>query len=734
MKEKKTYIKHLTVAFYTLFFFAAYYFARSSTIFLRGEFRFNPNLIIWFCLLAGSIIYFPEFGKEDLNKVLSNKYDLNNDLFSLENLYFALKEIGRLILFMILSVLAFCTQELERLHMNFLEAGMLVIILCLAAAFLRYRFKGKERALDIRDIIILFLIAGIYYYFGFAINYRNIANPAGYVFHNVVILFIVLLLVLFITANLNITVIIGAIINPIWALIHYFVYQFRGSIFIPNDIRSLGTAVTVADRYEYFINSDIWRMCTFSFVIILLAANYKKVYVMQKRKVFSITGTVVLSLLIIIVYNINFIKLFNLPYAHYKQDEWYDGVGYTLGFIEVMKKNKVKAPDNYNEDTIRELALKYSKDMDGSDAVLPNIIVVMNEAYADLGDLGEIETNIDYMPYYHSLKTTSDTAVGRTLVSVLGGNTCQSEYEFLTGNSIEFAPNTFPYTSEISGDIYSVVTTLKSQGYHAIATHPNVSTNWKRNVVYKYLQFDDLYFIDDYEDSEHIREFVSDKALFDKILTWLDNSQPQFVFAVSMQNHGGYIEDTIREGEPFPVVIKGETAPEGIDEYLSLIYETDKAMEEFIEQLDMLERPTVFVMFGDHFPMMTDEFQEYIMDEGDWQSEFEKSQVQYATPYIVHANYDVDLSNIPEYMSVNYLATDILDACGLDMSPYNNYLLEMQQDIPALNAFGFKTKDNNWYKYSDEYPAEYAEKLTEYNILQYNSIYKNAIADMFAVD
>lgn len=715
LKEKKIYIKLLAAALYTLYFFVTFYFARSSALFLRGDFRLKPNLVIWLCLLAGSILYFSDY------KNIEFKMD-------------ALREIGRLFMFMALSVLAFCTQELEKLRMNFAEAGVLVILICLAATFLRYRFKGKERALDIRDIIILFLLAGIYYYFGFAINYKNISNPAEYVFHNVIILFIVLLLLLFITANLNITAIIGAIINPVWILIHYFVYQFRGSIFIPNDIRSLGTAVTVADQYSYAINSDIWRMCAFSWIIILLAVNYKKVYVMQKRKIFSITGTVVISLLIIIVYNIDFIKFFDLPYAHYKQEEWYDNVGYTLGFIEVMKKNKVKAPDNYNENTIRELAAKYSNDVENSDAVLPNFVVVMNEAYADLGDLGEIDTNIDYMPYYHSLTTTSDTAVGRTLVSVLGGNTCQSEYEFLTGNSLEFAPNTFPYTSEINGDIYSLVTTLRSQGYHAIATHPNVSTNWKRNVVYKYMQFDDLYFIDDYEDSEYIREFVSDKTMFDKILTWIDNSQPQFIFAVTMQNHGGYIEDAIRDGEPLPVVRKGAANTEGIDEYLSLIYESDKALKEFIEQLDALERPTVFVMFGDHFPMMTDEFEKYIVDEGNWQSEFEKLQAQYATPYIVHANYDVDLSNIPEYLSVNYLASDILDACGLDMPPYNNYLLDLQQDIPALNTLGFMTKDGRWYKYSDGYPAEYAEKFAEYNILQYNSIYKNAISDMFAAD
>lgn len=749
MKEGQVYKKVLLAAFYAVFLFCTFYFARSATFFLRGDFASLRNQVIWLCLLAGAIFFFPDYNESSFARLRDLLCKLGygpksflcdreeskeeNKGINLSPFALVMREAGRLILFEAMSVLAFCTQELERLHMPCQIAGLLVIILCMAAAAFRYNFKDQERALDIRDFITLFLLSGIYYYFGFAINYRNTSNPADYVFHNVAILFVVFLLILFISANLNITVVIGALINPVWALIHYFVYQFRGSIFIPNDIRSAGTAATVAGQYEYFINSDIWRMCAFSFVVILIAVNCKKVRVMEKRKVFSITGTLVLTVLIVGVYQSNFIKYMHLPYAAYKQDEWYDNVGYTLGFIEIMKKNKVDAPDNYDEAVIKELADRYSDAPIDPDVILPNIVVVMNEAFADLGDVGEIETNIDYMPFYHSLSTGRDTAVGRTLVSVLGGNTCQSEYEFLTGNSLEFTPNLFPYTTEIHGDIYSLVTTLKSQGYHATATHPNVGTNWKRNVIYRYMQFDDIYFIDDYEDSEYIREFVSDKTIFDKILTWIDEPQPQFVFAVTMQNHGGYIEDSIKDGEELPVVRKGITKTEGIDEYLSLIYESDKALKGFVKKLGELDRPTVFVMFGDHFPMMMNELMPPVETAGNYQSEFEKSQVQYATPYIVYANYDVDLSGIPEYLSVNYLGSNVLDACGLKKTAYDNYLLDMQEGITAFNAFGFKALDGKWYQYSDNYPAEYRQKFNEYNILQYNSRYKNAVPEMFAV-
>ena len=39
---------------------------------------------------------------------------------------------------------------------------------------------------------------------------------------------------------------------------------------------------------------------------------------------------------------------------------------------------------------------------------------------------------------------------------------------------------------------------------------------------------------------------------------------------------------------------------------------------------------------------------------------------RYMTPYVMWANYDVDLSSMPELTSANYLAGQMLSALGLD--------------------------------------------------------------------
>ena len=48
--------------------------------------------------------------------------------------------------------------------------------------------------------------------------------------------------------------------------------------------------------------------------------------------------------------------------------------------------------------------------------------------------LGDFTTNEDYMPYLHSLQNGAEnTVTGYLNVSVCGGNTANTEFEFLTG-------------------------------------------------------------------------------------------------------------------------------------------------------------------------------------------------------------------------------------------------------------------------------------------------------------
>ena len=71
----------------------------------------------------------------------------------------------------------------------------------------------------------------------------------------------------------------------------------------------------------------------------------------------------------------------------------------------------------------------------------PTIIVVMSESYADLSVVGDFSTNREATPFYDSL--TENTMKGYALSSVFGAKTPNSEWEFMTGNSMAFPAGRF---------------------------------------------------------------------------------------------------------------------------------------------------------------------------------------------------------------------------------------------------------------------------------------------------
>jgi hypothetical protein len=60
----------------------------------------------------------------------------------------------------------------------------------------------------------------------------------------------------------------------------------------------------------------------------------------------------------------------------------------------------------------------------------------MNESFYDLRELDDSFGDIDIMPYFDSLKNESES--GFIVVPILGGGTCNTEFEVLTGFSDYF--------------------------------------------------------------------------------------------------------------------------------------------------------------------------------------------------------------------------------------------------------------------------------------------------------
>ncbi len=138
------------------------------------------------------------------------------------------------------------------------------------------------------------------------------------------------------------------------------------------------------------------------------------------------------------------------------------------------------------------------------------------------------------MEFYDSLETNS--IKGNLYMPVFGSMTSNSEFEFLTGNSIAFTPSgSVPYQIYMRNPSYGLASILKEQGYRTVAMHPNEKTNWNRDEAYRNMLFDEFYGIEYFQDSPTIRGYVSDLGNYQKIINLTEEKeegQPLFIFDV----------------------------------------------------------------------------------------------------------------------------------------------------------------------------------------------------------
>ena len=405
----------------------------------------------------------------------------------------------------------------------------------------------------------------------------------------------------------------------------------------------------------------------------------------------------------------------------------YRQYGTTVGFTAVAKYMRLTPPDGYSKDEVTAIADTSEKETktedlrkDNADSVTPvNIIAIMNESWFDYRSVGDPQTSESYMPFLDSL--TENIIKGHTLTCTKGGGTAKTEYEFLTGNSCKRFPGMVPYVSYFTHSQYSLVTTLKDQGYQAIAMHPNKATNWKRSTAYRFLDFDDFISIDQFSDTaKRYRGMISDQANYEKIVETYENKEPGspfFLFDVTMQNHSGYTNRYFQAD----INCNGYDSDEA-DQYFSLLKLSDEAISYLIRYFQQVDEPTMIIMFGDHSPKLPDAFETWIAGDAYQNLSVEDQEKFYGTPFFIWTNYSMKSeSNV--WISTNYLSSYALSLTGLELTPYNEYLLDLREKMPALNHLGFLASDGTWYRWNDsDAPEEDLEYERRYECLQYNEL------------
>lgn len=543
------------------------------------------------------------------------------------------------------------------------------------------------------------------------------------------------------------SVIIAHISLTLLATANSFIYLFRGNELIPADFTSFGTAMNVAASYDFDITPEMYRgwilLLAFLWASLLLPRWIRPVVEVPAKKKggkprkkrmytkfdvsFAVGTRLVTAVLaaVIAVGTMNY-GLDHIVVKHFKR-QGTDANGFLVNFYLRIPEMIPTKPDSYSIGKVNELEERIQGEMDAAGTVStetkPTVIAIMDESFADISVRnpdGILNTNQVLFPYFDTLSEQENTISGYALASVFGGNTPNSEYEFLTGHSQAWNPlGTISYQNDVRDGDYSLVKVLHDQGYNCTAMHPFTASGWKRPTVYPAFGFDTALFKDDFNKKNIFRHFISDEEMFNKIITLFENKDdtPQFYYGVTIQNHGKYkyegFEHTVKQ-------VGYDKGSKQVDQYLTLIHETDRAVEQFINYFSEVEEPVVIVFFGDHQAHIPEKFYDEL--HGGPLETMDEKQLQYTVPFFIWANYDIEEEYV-ERTSLNYLSVMTMKAAGLPLSPYQQFLSDLQEEIPAINQLGYYSIADQCYKEFKDAEGDEAEALEEYAVLQYNDLH-----------
>lgn len=556
---------------------------------------------------------------------------------------------------------------------------------------------------------------------------------------NMAIYYIAAAFFLFITRSTFLSVLLASIFPLVLAVTNHYLMLFRGTVFFPWDLQSLGIAMTVVGNYEFDFPPTV-ALVIESFILIWQLAYFSRVQIFRSVKKMIVSFVCAFLCLVMgigyaayartddIVSRFKLYPYLFTPNTVVQRDGMMVSLFFSLKFMGVDK------PDGYSTKAVSEIAEKYSdtsEDYTPSD-VKPNIIAIMNEAWSDLSVDAPFEPSEDVFPITSQL--TENTVKGYMYMSVLGGNTANSEFEFLTSSSMAFMPpGSVAYQQFVKHETPGLVSSLLEQGYQTVGMHSYLAKGWDRNKVYPYFGFEKTLFSEDFpKDAERVRSYISDSATFreiEKLYEARDESKPFFLFGVTMQNHGGYTGhyDDFENS----ITVKGLESSAALSQYLTLMRITDYAFGEIIDYFKNVDEPTIILMFGDHQPSEAVSKKLYANAGLEYPTDGDDQWNKYMVPFIIWANYDIE-ERTDVITSPNYLSSLLCESAGLELTGYQKFLNALGREYPVVTSNFFIDADGVFHTVDE---MDSIDVFNEYKTLQYNQIidWKNRVTEVFSV-
>lgn len=254
----------------------------------------------------------------------------------------------------------------------------------------------------------------------------------------------------------------------------------------------------------------------------------------------------------------------------------------------------------------------------GTDGQGVHVIMVMNEAFADITDAPALcyTEETDPLPHLHALQRDPHAITGKLVVPGFAGGTANTEFDVMTGmqtNALASAGNTSAMRV-VNRKLDSLFRLYAADGYHTSYFHPGDDWFYNRENVLRWLGAEETVFINQMEDVEYKGRWVTDDYMAGQIEAEFEKTvaagETLFHYTTTIQNHMAYSAAKYGEDYVYPPLESSEPIPEDIrtmlEVYLEGARDADAMLGRLVDYFSQRSEPVVVVFFGDHLPYLGD--------------------------------------------------------------------------------------------------------------------------------
>ena len=419
--------------------------------------------------------------------------------------------------------------------------------------------------------------------------------------------------------------------------------------------------------------------------------------------------------------------------------------GPLVAFTRQLNPKIMDKPSNYSEETMKKVAARYQKEAETINASRTNnltdstVVYVLSESFSDPSRVPGLKTNKDSMPNIRKIK--AGTTSGLMLSSGYGGGTANLEYMGLSGLSMANFDSSLssPYQQLVPSQHWTpTINQMWGAPANSLGYHPYESSMYSRATNYKKFGFSHFYTLTGpdvikYQDKIDESPYVSDKSSYDSALEGIRSGKTnKFIQIITMQNHMPYhewYENNDYTAESTTGTPLGDDEQQSIETYQKGVEITDQATQEFLNELDTLDKPVTVVFYGDHLPGIYSSASE----------DGNNSLALHLTDYFIWSNKasssQGNKASDAAYSSPNFFVAQAADHMNAKVSPYLAFLTEMHSKIAAMEP-PVVNKVQGWDRIpegqniyldqngnpmsTDDFDKETKQLLANYKLIQYD--------------